>query len=324
MTERKSVVLTHCWPAEKNLLAGKFVQDWVCRTLKGDICLMHIPFGGNMLYTRRWIKLAQYMWNAARRVAGIRAGSIVYAHWWIPLGWLAARTDATVFVFCHGGDVAWLEKHRLFARCLRPAARKVVQWSFVSNSLRGRFLKLYPMVDVNKTVVCPMQADGRVFFDFVLTRIPRSYIVCSALVPRKNVDIAIWYCANIDRKGEGKTMLFVVGDGMLRKDLERLASNLNVQAKFLGQLSQYDLAWQFNLCETFLSFSEDEGYGLSIDEAKLCGCKTVVSAGDGKQEHADVVLPMPNKRKLLKILGGYRDWTTLSDEPIGCDYEERA
>lgn len=270
-----------------------------------------------MLYTRRWIKLIRYIYNAAKTIRAIPSKATVYAHWWIPLAWLATQSGATVNVHVHGGDVAWLEHHRIVAWCLRRYTRRVNHWTFVSRSLRQRFMRLYSFVDVAKTSVEPMVANKEIFTNQNLPRLKSSFVVCGALVPRKNVDLAIWYVRNEDIKTGARHPLIIIGDGHSRKALEILAYNLRVDARFMGKLPQSQVADHFNRCETFLSFSVEEGYGLTVDEAKLCGCKTIVSDGDGKAEHADVILPIPNRRKLKRILNSYHPWESLSDIEIG-------
>jgi hypothetical protein len=114
-------------------------------------------------------------------------------------------------------------------------------------------------------------------------------------------------------------VLYVIGEGKLKDELKNLAYNLRVEVVFTGNVHPERVSEIFNICEKFLLFSDDEGYGQVIDEAKLCGCQTIVTAGDGKEEHADIILSRPNRRKLNKILTGYQPWERLSDVEIDSD-----
>lgn len=274
-----------------------------------------------MLYSKSLFKLLRYVYRVAKAVKSIDQQSTVYAHWWIPIGWLATRSKAQVEVICHGSDVYWLRKHEFIAKVLAKYVRRVQHWTFVSQNLKSEFKKLYPFVPESIMVVQHMPVNNRIFKGECSDKTKDSFVICGALIPRKNVEFALWYVKNEDRRTGTKHLLYVIGEGGLEGDLKRLAHNLGVNAIFTGILHPEKVAEIFSLCEKFLLFSDDEGYGQVIDEAKLCGCQTIVTAGDGKEEHADIILPRPNRRKLNKVLSRYHPWEELSDIDPGTDHE---
>jgi len=312
------VLLTHCYPTPDEPTTALFVRDWHSKYFGGDdFTLLHYPFGGNMLYSKNVFKLLRYVYRASKGIRSVDQHATVYSHWWIPLGWLAARSKAQVEVICHGSDVYWLRKHRLFAKLLAKYARRVRHWTFVSQDLKSELQKLYPFIPDSITAVEHMPVNSKIFERECPHKTKDTFVTCGALIRRKNVDLALWYIKNEDQRTGTRHRLYVIGEGSLRGDLERLAHNLQVDAVFTGTLSPEQVADTFCRCEKFLLFSDDEGYGQVIDEAKLCGCQTIVTAGDGKQEHADVVLPRPNRRKLTRILSKYYPWAELSDDKPG-------
>ncbi len=304
------------------MTTGLFVKDWKTRYFEGeDFTLMHYPFGGIMLYSKNVFKLLRYLYRVAKAVKSIDQQSTVYAHWWIPIGWLATRSKGQVEVICHGSDVYWLKKHKFVAKVLAKYVRRVQYWTFVSQHLKSEFKKLYPFVPESIMVVQHMPVNNLIFKGECSSKTEDSFVTCGAMIPRKNTELALWYVKNEDQRTGKKHLLYVIGDGDLKGDLERLAHNLGVNAIFTGMLHPEKVAGIFSSCEKFLLFSDDEGYGQVIDEAKLCGCQTIVTAGDGKEEHADIVLPMPQRGRLIKIRNGYVPWERLSGE-ISVDYED--
>jgi hypothetical protein len=312
---KTKIILAHCYPTADDPTAGLFIKDWMLERFgTTDLTVMHYPFGGNMLYSKNVIKLLWYLYRVAKAVKSINSQSIVYAHWWIPIGWLAARSQAQVEVICHGSDIYWLRKHRLIAKVFSKYVRRVQRWTFVSQDLKTEFLRLYPFVPEIVMTVEHMPVNTGVFERSAVAKQKGTFVTCGALILRKNVDLAIWYVKNENLRTGVEHTLYVIGEGKLKEELKNLARNLRVEVVFTGNVLPERVAEIFNICETFLLFSDDEGYGQVIDEAKLCGCRTIVTTGDGKVEHADVILNRPNRRKLNKILTGYQPWERLSAE----------
>jgi len=92
------------------------------------------------------------------------------------------------------------------------------------------------------------------------------------LSPEKNIDLLLEVAENID------PMLFhfvIVGDGTLRKKVERAQKRL-MNLTYLGYISDpVMLAKLYASCDAFLSTSSYETYGLSFLEAQACGCPII-------------------------------------------------
>jgi glycosyltransferase involved in cell wall biosynthesis len=101
-------------------------------------------------------------------------------------------------------------------------------------------------------------------------------IICvSRLVNWKNVDLVIRVA------GELNLSLLVIGDGPERDSLEALATQLNVQAEFKGQLAVDEVSAWLNRSKYFLLLSDYEGLSFALLEAMASGVVPVVSSNKG-------------------------------------------
>jgi glycosyltransferase involved in cell wall biosynthesis len=74
-----------------------------------------------------------------------------------------------------------------------------------------------------------------------------------------------------------RTEVIFVGDGALRPSLEKLARDKGVRAHFLGFCNQQELPALYRLADVIVLPSDDEAWGLVINEAMTCGLAALVS-----------------------------------------------
>jgi glycosyltransferase involved in cell wall biosynthesis len=79
----------------------------------------------------------------------------------------------------------------------------------------------------------------------------------------------------------GATLL-IAGDGPQRAELEKLAADLNVDARFLG--ARGDIADLMNGCDAFVLSSRVEGLPLVLLEASACGLPCAATNAGGVEE----------------------------------------
>lgn len=78
--------------------------------------------------------------------------------------------------------------------------------------------------------------------------------------------------------------LIIAGDGPERKNLEKLAKDIKVNARFLGRVEHDRVSNLYKKCGTFISLCESEPYGLTYAEALVSGCKIICPVTGGQVE----------------------------------------
>ncbi len=201
---------------------------------------------------------------------------------------VVARGGAVHLDYCHSPmRYAWDQFDEYFGaalvgrlrnRLLRPAMAALARWdratadrvdSFVANSryVAGRIRRyynrgstvVYPPVDT--AFYRPPDDHGR----------PRSrFLIVSALVPYKRLDVAIDACRQI------RAPLTIVGTGPERARLERSAG---ADVEFLGWRSDDEIRTLYRQ-STAVLLPGIEDFGMVPVEAQACGCP-VVALGEG-------------------------------------------
>lgn len=144
------------------------------------------------------------------------------------------------------------------------AAKRVDYFAAISNNVRLRILKYY-------------RQDAQVIYPPVNTRLFRVaadhedfFLIVSALVPYKRVDIAVRAFTDLGLP------LVVIGEGTERRRLEGLAGP---NVKFLGALGDEAVRDFYSRCRAFV-FTANEDYGLTPLEAQASG-RPVIAYGAG-------------------------------------------
>jgi glycosyltransferase involved in cell wall biosynthesis len=115
---------------------------------------------------------------------------------------------------------------------------------------------------------------------------PRSVVTLGHLVARKRHADVIRALATLE-----DTRYVVIGDGPERPALERLARELGVDARFLGQLPHDRALATARRCAILAMPSVDEAFGVAYVEAMAAGMPAIGAAGEpGPEEIGDGLL----------------------------------
>lgn len=109
-----------------------------------------------------------------------------------------------------------------------------------------------------------------------------TFLFCGKLIPKKRPDLLLEavHAAHLN----GKVNILFVGDGILRSEIEKMASTLELKnVAFQGFLNQQEMPKAYSLGDVLclLSDQPSETWGLVVNEAMACGCPVIVSEACG-------------------------------------------
>lgn len=103
--------------------------------------------------------------------------------------------------------------------------------------------------------------------------------------------------------------LLIVGEGPLRKQLENLVKELNIENKtvFAGKVDHKDIPLYFNMLSIPVFLSHNESFGVSVIEASACAKPVVVSDVGGMPEVVEkgvtgMIVPPMNPEKAAEAI----------------------
>ncbi len=206
-----------------------------------------------------------------RRVRGAARPDVVWAHFLVPSGLIAAGVDAPLVVTAHGRDVRNVGAVPGVAALTRRVVRRATTVIAVSDYLR-RELELKIAEARGKTEVVDSGVDLTRFSMLTRENVdggPR-FVCVGSLTERKNV---VRLADAFARLGRGS--LTFVGDGPLRPELE---GRQNVT--LAGRVPHGEVVRYLAAADVVCAPSLLEPFGQSILEAMACG-RTVVATRVG-------------------------------------------
>lgn len=238
-------------------------------------------------------------WSNPLIVAALRRQGceLVHAHFGVNAidVWPAARKlGIPMLVSLHGYDItierSWWEaghggihRRRYPARLLNLAVQPNVRFVAVSRAMRERAVALG--IPADKISVHHIGVDTSRFRpgDTPINRRARRVLFIGRLVEKKGCAYLIRAMARV-RREVPDAELVVVGTGVLRPELERLAAETGVEARFVGALPsdgvkhELDRARVLCLPSVAASNGDAEGLGMVLLEAQACGVPVVTSS----------------------------------------------
>lgn len=236
-------------------------------------------------------ELATYVWSGLRKARALsRAASydVCHCHFIVPTGIIAYVLRAPgrfppYVITSHGSDVPGFNPDRftLLHRMTPPLLRRVLKRSsglIVPSAALETLIRSQFAGDVPALTRIP---NGVALDQF--TRRPKEprVLVATRLFGRKGVHHVIRALASIT--GHGHT-LEVAGDGPERKELEHLAHQLDVPARFHGWLPSSSLYPLFERSRIFVLASSSDNFPVSLLEAMAAGCAIITTRAGGCPE----------------------------------------
>ena len=283
------VVLHRLVPPQASLRDGSWRRELRARlheprTQERDgLAVSYVPFVSPPR-TRAYARWGA--WAAPALAIALRRGprfDLVHAHNAVPAGDAVrrARVRAPLVVSVHGGDVLFTAHRaeggeRAVRRALSAArltlanSRGIAAQAERHGAARTRVVHL-------GTDLPPAAAEPDD---------PRSVVSVGHLVARKRHADVIRALATLH-----DVRYVVIGDGPERPALERLAAELGVEARFLGQLPHDRALAVARRCAVLAMPSVDEAFGVAYVEAMAAGMPAIGAAGEpGPEEIGDGLL----------------------------------
>jgi glycosyltransferase involved in cell wall biosynthesis len=228
-----------------------------------DLAVLDRRAGGKL----RYLELARRARRAARP-------DVVYAHFLVPAGLIAALAQrAPLVLTAHGQDVANVGRIPGVRAATRFTVRRAAAVVAVSDYLRRELEAKVPQAR-GKTEVVDCGVDLERFSVLPALEGPPAFLCLGTLIERKNVRRLAGAFAQV---GEGS--LTFVGDGPLRTELEGRAGVRLVGSVPHGEIPAH-LARATVVCQPSLV----EPFGQSLLEAMACGRSVVATRVGGPPE----------------------------------------
>lgn len=224
--------------------------------------------------------------RVAEEVTRETSPRVIHAHWWVPGGWVArsiARNERFL-VTSHGTDVRLLERKAW----MRPLARQVYGRAdivtTVSRSMGDSIARFIPAAK-NKLRIAPMPTDDAIFTGTVrekLNPIPNVLCVTRHTIQKRNA-VLIRALAMLRDSGL-QFQCRVIGDGgSERENAITLIGQLGLKGivTLVPSMVQTELIKEYQNADVTVLPAVDEGFGLALVEAQLCGCPVVGASSGG-------------------------------------------
>lgn len=156
---------------------------------------------------------------------------------------------------------------------------------FVSNFSKSQFELLFDIKTEKLTIYNPIDVNAIQSFNGEIIISKSKFTICfvGRLVEIKAIDRIIRLAYQL--KNEGYILEFwIIGDGVLRKDLEKLCVRYNVQdsVKFLG--AKNPPYGYLKVADIFILTSITEGFSIALCEAMCLGVPIVATGCSGSIE----------------------------------------
>jgi len=185
----------------------------------------------------------------------------------------------------------------------------------VSNFTKNKFLENNKFLKNKKFFILPTYIEFKDKIDY--EKLPKGKIILSVCrldktEKYKGIDKVIKVMPDI-LKEFPDTYYIIVGDGDYRKNLEKIAEELNLKEKviFKGFVSEEKLNFYYKNCDLFILPSKKEGFGIVFLEALSFGRIVIAGNKDGSKEallngEIGILIDPENveeiKDKIIKVL----------------------
>ncbi len=265
--------------------------------------------------------LNYFKWKASEIVEKEKI-DVVAGHWLVPSGMvmkhLSKKYSLPMVVSSHGTDVRMMRKYsKAIYRYLKNFCRGLNRWTVVSNFLKEEILLTDNKLE-NTLEVLPLPHDESIFYKDPDIKKENDLIVSvTRFTEQKRVDYLIKAMALIIEK-RPSARLEIFGKGPLEDEIKTLINKFGLSDNItINQpVSQDKLCETYNKASVVVLNSYEEGFGLALSEAMLCGTAVVGVNSGGitdiiKDNETGLLVEPDNSQHLSDAL-----LKMLNDEPL--------
>jgi len=231
---------------------------------------------------------------AVRKILASERINVVHAHWAIPQGVVAViykklfDKRVKILTTVHGADIFGF-RGRLGHFLKKMVFKNTDEVTVVSNAIAGEAGKYFTRVRLH---VYPMGVDTNYFSPDKKQEqlrkelgIEENFLLfVGRLAEKKGVKYLIEALPNVLKK-HPRSKLIIVGDGVLKTELVKMAADLRIEKNvlFAGSMPHGDVAEYFASADVVVVPSvvarggDSEGFGLVIAEAMSCGAVVITT-----------------------------------------------
>ncbi|MFA5599166.1 MAG: glycosyltransferase family 4 protein [Phenylobacterium sp.] len=255
--------------------------------------------------------LLKYSWKTywyCRKLKRQTSFDLIHAFFGIPCGYIAMKLGLPYIVSLRGSDVPfynkrfyWLDK-LVFQRLSRKIWKKAKAIVANSQGLRKLALKTNPGQKI-EVIYNGVDTDGFKPNKNLKVKTRESLISVGRLIERKGYQYlfpALKWMADVE--------LTLLGDGLLREELEKMAMEYNVRVNFAGNVEHDKIINYLQKADIFILPSLNEGMSNAILEAMACGLPIIATDTGGSVELVKgngFVVPKADSKALREAIMKY-------------------
>lgn len=256
--------------------------------------------------------------RAAKKIIEEENIQVVAGHWLIPAGLvmktIRAKYDLPMILSSHGTDIRLMQKYSKMAfKYLKGFCRSLKSWTVVSSFLKEAIVELEPSFE-NLITVMPLPHDENIFHRVQSVQRDNSLVTAvTRFTEQKRVDQLITAFALVaEHNSVAKLQIF--GAGPLKNQTENLINKLGLKDRIslFKPVEQTELRRIYNQSAVVVLNSFQEGFGLALSEAMLCGAAVIGTASGGitdiiEHEKTGLLVEVENPPALAKALARLLD-----------------
>ena len=215
---------------------------------------------------------------------------IIAGHWLIPAGnvmkTIAQKKNIPMILSSHGTDIRLMSRYfRVTYRFFEKFCLKLKRWTVVSSYLKDNIVSLDPRLE-NILEVLPMPHDETVFYvDDTIQREENLIVAVTRFTEQKRVNYLVNAFALVSEMNPD-AVLEIYGKGPLQEQIEQQIMKLGLgeKVKIFHPIPQEALRVVYNRATMVILNSFEDGFGLALSEAMLCGAGVIGTDSGGVKD----------------------------------------